>query len=111
MERRDSRTPPTGSTAGGKSCGTMDDESVPSAGLVRETRVMRQEEPECDARIGPLDWPKILPFEADASSDRLGWVGLEAARYRAAPASQLEHPGITHDRLVLFLRPPQELDL
>jgi AraC family transcriptional regulator len=72
---------------------------------------MRQEEPECDVRIGPLDWPKILPFEADASSDRLGWVGLEAARYRAAPASQLEHPGITHHRLVLFLRPPDELDL
>src|SRR6516225_5367078 len=72
---------------------------------------MRQEEPECDARIGPLDWPKILPFEADASSDRLGWVGLEAARYRAAPASELEHPGITHHRLVLFNRPPDELDL
>jgi AraC family transcriptional regulator len=72
---------------------------------------MRPEEPKCDVRIGPVDWPKILPFEADAWSDRLGWVGLEAARYRAAPASQLEHPGITHHRLVLFLRPPDELDL
>jgi AraC family transcriptional regulator len=74
-------------------------------------RVMRQEKPGCDTRIGPLDWNKVLPFEADASSDRLGWVGLEAARYRAAPASQLEHPSITHHRLILFLRPPDELDL
>jgi AraC family transcriptional regulator len=72
---------------------------------------LRQEEPECDARIGPLDWLKTVPFEADAASDRLGWVGLQAARYRAAPASELEHPGINHHRLVLFARPPEELDL
>ena len=24
----------------------------------------------------PLDWHKILPFQADAASDRLGLVGL-----------------------------------
>ena len=72
---------------------------------------MPQEHPRGGDLIGPRDWRKILPFEADASSDRLGWVGLEAARYRAAPASQLEHPSITHHRLVLFLRPPDELDL
>jgi AraC family transcriptional regulator len=72
---------------------------------------MPLEHPRGGDLIGPRDWRKILPFEADASSDRLGWVGLEAARYRAAPASELEHPGITHHRLVLFVRPPQELDL
>ena len=72
---------------------------------------MPQEHPRGGDLIGPRDWRKILPFEADASSDRLGWVGLEAARYRAAPASELEHPGITHHRLVLFVRPPDELDL
>ena len=70
-----------------------------------------QERPGGGDPIGPRDWRKVLPFEADASSDRLGWVGLEAARYRAAPASQLEHPSITHHRLVLFVRPPDELDL
>ena len=59
---------------------------MPSAGLVSETQVMRQEEPGRGGPIGPLDWLKILPFEAAAASDRLGWVGLEAARYRAAPA-------------------------
>jgi hypothetical protein len=36
--------------------------------------------------IGLLDWRKIIPFEPAASSDRLGWVGLEATRYRTAPA-------------------------
>jgi AraC family transcriptional regulator len=54
---------------------------------------------------------KIIPFEADAASDRLGWVGLEAARYRGATASELEPPAIAHHRLVLFSRPPEELDL
>ena len=39
---------------------------------------MRQEESGRGGPIGPLDWRKILPFEADAASDRLGWVGLEA---------------------------------
>jgi AraC family transcriptional regulator len=72
---------------------------------------MPQEHPRGSDLIGPRDWRKITPFEPDASSDRLGWVGVEAQRYRAAPASELEHPGITHHRLVLFLRPPDELDL
>ena len=47
---------------------------------------MRQEEPRGGDLIGPLDWWKILPFEPAAASDRLGWVGLQAVRYRAAPA-------------------------
>jgi hypothetical protein len=40
------------------------------------TKVMRQEEPERGGPFGSLDWFKILPFEAEATSDRLGWVGL-----------------------------------
>ncbi|HEV3259257.1 MAG TPA: AraC family transcriptional regulator [Gemmataceae bacterium] len=72
---------------------------------------MRQEETARGDPVGPLDWRKIVPFEADASSDRLGWVGLEAARYRTSRAFELNHPGITHHRLVLFARPPEELDL
>src|SRR5258708_3432332 len=54
---------------------------------------------------------KFVPFEAAASSARLGWVGLEAARYRASPASELNQPALTHHGLVLFARPPEELDL
>jgi AraC family transcriptional regulator len=61
--------------------------------------------------IKPLDWLKSLPQEAAATSDRLGWVGLEAARCRAALPFELNLPALTHHRLFLFTRPPEELDL
>jgi AraC family transcriptional regulator len=41
----------------------------------------------------------------------LGWVGLEATRFRAAPDSELNQPAITHHRLFLITRPPEQLDL
>jgi AraC family transcriptional regulator len=72
---------------------------------------MRQEEPGRGDSIGPLDLRKILPFEAAASSERLGWIGLEAARCRAAPAFEFNLPALTYHRLFLFTRPPDELDL
>jgi AraC family transcriptional regulator len=72
---------------------------------------MREDEPGRGDLIGPLDWFKIIPSEPVASSDRLGWVGLQAARYRAARATELSPPALTHHRLVLFIRPPEELDL
>jgi hypothetical protein len=50
---------------------------------------MQRVEPQTSDPIGPLDWLKLLPFEPDASSHRLGWAGLEAARNRAVPASEL----------------------
>jgi AraC family transcriptional regulator len=83
-----------------------------SAGLVRQTQVMRPEEPGRGGPLGPLAaLRKIIPFEPAAASDRLGWVSLEAARYHAAPASELSPPALTHHRLVLFGRPPEELDV
>jgi AraC family transcriptional regulator len=72
---------------------------------------MGKEGPGRGDRIGPLDWLKIVPFEPAASSDGLGWVGLEAARFRAAPASELNQPAISHHRLFLLTRPPEQLDL
>jgi len=57
----------------------VDAESVPSAGLVAATQVIPENEPGRGDLIGPLDIFKILPVEP---SDRLGWVGLEAVRYR-----------------------------
>jgi AraC family transcriptional regulator len=56
---------------------------------------------------------KILPFEAAATSDWLGWVGLEAAHYGETPAldEALNVPAITHHSLILFARPPEEFDL
>src|SRR6516162_9999436 len=73
--------------------------------------MMREEELRHGDLIGPLDWRQILPFEAAAASDRLGWVGLEAARCRAEPAFERNVPAITHHRLVLVTRPPVDLDL
>jgi AraC family transcriptional regulator len=72
---------------------------------------MPSERPELGGPIGPLDWWKLLPFQPAAVSDRLGWVGLQAVRYRAAPASELNPPAMSHHRLILFARPPEELDL
>jgi AraC family transcriptional regulator len=72
---------------------------------------MQQDEAGLSGPLGPLDWRRILPFEPDASSERLGWVGMQGARYRAARASEFGAPAITHHRLVLFIRPPEELDV
>src|SRR5262249_57026479 len=74
-------------------------------------QLMLEKEPGRGDSLGPLDWLKILPHETAASSDRLGWVGLEAARCRAAPAFEFDLPALTHHRLLLFTRPPDELDL
>jgi AraC family transcriptional regulator len=73
--------------------------------------VTPQEEPGGGGPIGPLDWLKRVPFRPAASSDGLGWVGLEATRFRAAPGSELHQPAISHHRLFLLTRPPEELDL
>jgi AraC family transcriptional regulator len=73
--------------------------------------MMQQVEPQPGGPIGPLDWRKVIPFQTVAASDRLGWVGLEAARFRASPAWEYSAPALTHHRLVLVTRPPQELEL
>jgi AraC family transcriptional regulator len=72
---------------------------------------MNQEEPGRGDPFAPRDWRKSFPFQAVAASDRLGWVGLEAARYRASPAWEYSAPALTHHRLVLVTRPPQEMEL
>ena len=68
---------------------------------------MQQENLGVGDSIGPLEWLRRVPFEAAEASDQLGWVGLEAVRYRAAPASELNPPAMTHHRLFLFARPPK----
>jgi AraC family transcriptional regulator len=72
---------------------------------------MRQGGPGRGSPLGPLELFQVAPVEADAASDRLGWVGLEAIRFRAAPASEVHLPATTHHTLVLVTRPPEELDL
>ena len=72
---------------------------------------MQQDQPQRSDPLGPQDWRKVIPFQAVAASDCLGWVGLDAARYRASPAWEYHAPALTHHRLVLVTRPPQELEL
>jgi AraC family transcriptional regulator len=72
---------------------------------------MRQEEPGRGGLLGPIELRKLVPFEPSATSDPLGWVGLEAARYREAPTSEIDLSPLTHHALVLITRPPEELDL
>jgi len=61
--------------------------------------------------IDPRDWRKILPFKAAASSEGLGWTGLQAARCREEPAFELRVPALSHHRLVFVARPSDELEL
>jgi AraC family transcriptional regulator len=79
--------------------------------FLSERQLMIQEERGHGDPVGPLDWRKIIPFKPATSSDRLGWVGLQAAHYPEAPATELEQPVLTHHLLVLFARPPENLDL
>src|SRR5215472_13605959 len=74
-------------------------------------QVMPQEEPGGGDPIGPLDWLKIIPFEPAAASDRLGWVGLQAAHFRSSLPTEFNQPVNTHHMLVLYTRPPEELEL
>lgn len=46
---------------------------------------MRQDESRPPGLVAPLELIKQLPEEAFASSDRLGWAGVEAVRYREQP--------------------------
>jgi AraC family transcriptional regulator len=85
---------------------------MPSAGVVNEIQVMQQDTPGLVGPPGPFEILRtFVPFEAAANSDRLDWVGLEAARYRAAPTSELSSPPMNHHWLILFSRPSDELDL
>jgi AraC family transcriptional regulator len=73
---------------------------------------MRHEEPGTSRPAGVLAALRpLVPFEASASSEALGWVGLEAARYSAAPGSEVDPPPLPYHWLVLITRPPVELDL
>jgi AraC family transcriptional regulator len=75
---------------------------------------MPQQEPALSGPIRPLDWRQLGPFAPVAVSDRLGWVGLEAAHCRGRhpePVFERNVPALTHHWLALFIRPPEALDL
>ena len=72
---------------------------------------MPEKEPGRGDPLGPLDWRKMFPFEQAAARDRPGWMGLGAAHYRPEPVFERNVPALTHHRLFLVIRPPEELDL
>jgi AraC family transcriptional regulator len=73
---------------------------------------MHKEEPGPGPSVGLLAaLREFVPFEASAASRGLGWVGLEAVRYRASPPSEIHQPPLTHHTLILYFRPPLELNL
>src|SRR5262249_37324892 len=73
--------------------------------------VMKQEALEGGNSAGALDRAEVLPSEADAATRWLGSAGLRAARCRDARASGANLPPLPYQWLVLFTRPPQELDV
>jgi AraC family transcriptional regulator len=73
--------------------------------------VMDRETPGHGSAVWPREWAGVVPFAPSAASDRLGWVGMEAARYADLPGTEIELPALTHHTLVLFNRPPDEMDL
>jgi AraC family transcriptional regulator len=50
------------------------------------------------------------PHQPQASSEGLGWNGIEAMRFRAVPGSEIHHPAFSHHVLFLFIKPPETLD-
>src|SRR5262245_11669673 len=73
--------------------------------------VVRQQELGRGDPFGPQDWRELFPFDAALSSVRLGWAGIDAARCRADRVFEINPPAIAHHWFVLFLRPPEDLDL
>jgi AraC family transcriptional regulator len=88
-----------------------EDGSVNANGRTDRPLVSRQRDSSRGDPISPQDLRKILPFEPATTSGRLGWVGLEAARFRATPPFELDEAALTHHMLALFARPPEELAL
>jgi AraC family transcriptional regulator len=71
---------------------------------------MDGEKPGHDGARGPYARAGFVVISASATSDRLGWVGIEAARY-ALPDGEVDVPPFTHHTLVLINRPPDEMDM
>jgi AraC family transcriptional regulator len=72
---------------------------------------MQLETAESGRLLGPLEYHPLVPVEPTAASHRLGWTGLEAIRFSDLGDAEFERPALTHHSLILFTKPPDELDL
>ena len=67
------------------------------------------ESPKVAGPIAPRMLNDLVPFKDTAFSS--GWIGVEALRSWQAPSSRIDLPAFTHHALVLFNRPPPELEV
>ena len=72
---------------------------------------MPQQEPRHGDPLGPRERARFVSFAPSAASDWRGSVGMLAARYRDAPATEVEVPPSTHHSLVLVHRPSEECEV
>jgi AraC family transcriptional regulator len=72
---------------------------------------MQSEPAESGRLLGPFEYHPLVPVEPTAASRRLGWTGLEATRFSDLADADFERPALTHHSLILFTKPPYELDL
>jgi AraC family transcriptional regulator len=72
---------------------------------------MQRESAESGRLLGPLEYHPLVPVEPTAASLGLGWTGLEAMRLSDLGDAEFVRPALTHHSLVLFTKPPYELDL
>ena len=70
---------------------------------------MQREPAESGRLLGPFERGSLVA--PTAASVRLGWTGLEAARFTDVASSEFERRPLTHHLLILHTRLPDELDL
>ena len=73
--------------------------------------LVQREPAESGPLLGPLEYHPDIPVEPTAASHRLGWTGLEATRFSDLGDTEFERPALTHHSLILFTKPPDEIDL
>ena len=71
---------------------------------------MQREPTESRPLLGPFERRHTL-VAPSAASERLGWTGLEAARFSDVAGTEFERPALTHHLLILHTGLPDELDL
>src|SRR5262249_32196514 len=76
-----------------------------------EGPVMQSEPAESGRLLGPFEYHPRVPVEPSAASHGLGWTGLAATRFSDLGATEFERPALTHHSLILFTKPPDELEL
>ena len=69
---------------------------------------MTREAPKHNVLLNPRELAGLVPFEPYVASSWSGSVGMLAARYLDAPASEIELPPSSHHKLVLVNRPSEQ---